>query len=284
MKSLSLVWALMAALVVSPLSAQDRYLEQVRGYLELAEETITEEGFSYEGEGASWMPAGAESAVVATLRAGQYAVVGQCDDDCTDLDVWVDQLDGVSLGSDREPDSSPITTFSLSEPTRVIMTLAMVDCGTVRCYAGLRWYQREEPVGPSETGTVAVSTSTGADAGQGGTSWQESLLAQFAAIPTDNMTQVNDRMELLEANARTRFSLTLDPGRYLGVAVCDNDCGDLDMAVEDGTGVVDSDVLVDATPVVEFEVTDHTSYTFEVRMVECSTATCGYGFRLYTLR
>ena len=279
MKSQTLLWTFLAVLVVSPASAQDQYLEQVRGYLDLAEETITGEGFTYEGEGASWMAAGSEAGVVATLPAGQYAVVGQCDDDCTDLDLRVDQLDGTALGSDRDPDSSPIITFELSAPTQVIMTMAMVDCGTRRCYAGLRWYHRGEPVGPSETGTVASSTGE-----QGGTSWQDQVLVQFDAIPTDEVTLVKERMELLEATAQTRFSLTLDPGRYLGVAACDNDCADLDMAVEDGSGVVDSDVLVDAQPVVEFEVADRASYTFEVRMVECSTPSCGYGFRLYSIR
>lgn len=271
---------------VSPASAQDRYVDQVQGYLDLAQETVLNEGFTYEGESSGWMAAGAEAGLVLALSAGDYVVVGQCDDDCTDLDLGVDQLDGTSLGSDRELDSSPVVLYSLTEVTKVIVTLGMIDCATTRCYAGFRWYHRGEAAS-----TAADLASTGAGAGvipvlgdagdHDPGSWQEQVLAQLEVIPTDGMTLVKDRLELLNADARTSFSLSLDAGRYLGVAACDNDCLDLDMAVADGTGEVDSDVLIDAHPIVEFEVTDRNRYTFEVRMVDCSTARCGYGLRLY---
>lgn len=271
--------------LVSPASAQDRYVEQVQGYLDLSQETILNEGFTYEGESSGWMPAGADAGLVVVLPPGDYLVVGQCDDDCTDLDLEVDPLDGASLGSDLEPDSSPVVAFSLTEATKVIVTLSMIDCSTRRCYAGFRWYHRSDAAATATDGPAAGTIPASADgASYRAGSWQEQVLGQFEGLPTDGVTLVKDRLELLEADARTSFDLTLDTGHYLGVAACDNDCTDLDMAVEDSSGERDSDVLADAHPVVEFEVTDRDRYTFEVRMIDCATASCGYGFRLYRVR
>lgn len=267
--------------LVSPVSAQDRYVDQVQGYLDLAQATIVNEGFTYEGESSGWMAAGAEAGLVVALPAGEYAVVGQCDDDCTDLDVEADRLDGTALGADREPDSAPVVLFALTEVTKVVLTLGMVDCATTRCYAGFRWYHRGQGASGAVDAPAAAAIPVIGEGEHEPGSWQNQVLAQFEVIPTVGVTRVSDRMELLGADAQTSFTLDLDPGSYVGVAACDNDCTDLDMVVGNGTGEVDSDVLIDAHPVVEFEVADPDRFTFEVRMIDCSTASCGYGFRLY---
>lgn len=271
----------------SPARAQDRYLDQVRTYLDHAQERVLGEGFGYEGESSGWMAEGAEAALVVSLPPGQYIAVGQCDDDCTDLDMSVDHLSGEQVGADREPDSAPVVVFSMGEDARIVLSVTMGTCATQRCYAGFRWYRRNETsAGSSSSASVpaTLDAARNASAPSAAASWQDQVLVQFEDLPVDRVTLVKDRLELMEAAEATRFTLTLDAGSYLGLAACDNDCADLDMAVEDSAGQVDSDVLTDALPVVEFEVGERGPYTFEVRMVDCSTSSCGYGFRLYTLR
>ncbi|MDP3738108.1 MAG: hypothetical protein Q8R02_12005 [Hyphomonadaceae bacterium] len=77
---------------------------------------------------------------------------------------------------------------------------------------------------------------------------------------------------------------------YYFNATCDDDCGDLNLAVLDAAGVeLDVDDADDAAPVVEV-LADRTApgadedkanprpMTIEVRMIACKAATCAYGF------
>lgn len=257
------------ALLPAAVPAQGVYADQVAGYLTDMEGRLGS-GLTLEGEASGWMADGAEGATIVRLPAGSYVAFGACDNDCSDIDLVVSRLDTEEmLDSDREMDSFPIVEFTLGQATDVIIGISMPGCGTARCYVGYRWYH---------TGGAAETAAVGA----GG--WEGQVQTQLDALPMPEGVQlVDERTGLVEAGGDTRFSLNLGPGSYAGVAVCDNDCSDIDLTVQDAAGsTVASDVLADDVPVVEFEIAKGGgTHYFEVDMVSCATSSCGFGFRLY---
>lgn len=255
---------LYAAIVVLALpaaaAAQNVYVAQVQGYLDELEARFADDGYNREGESTGWMMPGSEGGTLIRLPAGRYVALAACDDDCSDLDLTVSGVDQeAELGADRAEGSRPVVEFSLAESGTVLLELSMPACDTPRCFIGYRWY----------SGDVE--------------GWEEQIALQLRALPTPEDTYVADeRTGLIGAGEVIRFSLALEPAYYAGVALCDYDCSDIDLVVLDADGAaVASDVLEDDSPVVNMGIPEAGTFTFEVRMVDCSTPTCGYGFRLY---
>ncbi|HEY7473126.1 MAG TPA: hypothetical protein VIE68_12345 [Gemmatimonadota bacterium] len=69
---------------------------------------------------------------------------------------------------------------------------------------------------------------------------------------------------------------------YLIVGVCDNDCTDVDLSLEDtDRNVVASDVLNDDIPMVEFTPKADATYWIRPTMAACSVNPCGYGIAVF---
>lgn len=269
-RSLARFGAVAALLIVhGTVAAQNQYAEQVQNYLDQVADRLLDDSYSLEGESSGWMMDGSQNGTIVQLPAGSYTAFGACDDDCTDIDMVVTRMDTQeNLDDDREDDSFPIVRFTLSAETSVLIAMSMPTCGTARCYAGFRWYSNG-----------SASTSSDADAG----TWEGQVMTQLQALPTsDGVSVVDERTGLVDASGSTRFSLNLSPGHYGAVAVCDNDCSNVDLLVYDAGGSqVASDVLDDDVPIVDFEVRKGGgTYYFEVKMVSCTTSSCGFGFRL----
>ncbi len=257
-------------LIPATATAQNPYADQVMQYLDGTYDTRYAPAYTLEGESYGWMIAGAEGASAVRLPAGSYVVIGACDDDCSDIDLYVRRMDSDGmLDVDEELDSFPVLEFSLAEEAEVMIGISMPGCATARCYSGYRWYRSEEGAGMS------------AEEG-GGWERQVAMLLEQAALGDPSLI-VDERAELIEVGGSHRFSVNLGPGTYAGVAVCDFDCSNVDLVVYDAGGsTVSSDVLDDDVPLVEFDILKGGgTYYFEVRMVECSTPGCGFGFRLY---
>lgn len=256
-----LLYAAIVVLVLpSGATAQNVYADQVEGYLDELEARVLDDGYSQEGASAGWMLEGTEGGTLIRLPAGRYVVLGACDDDCSDLDLAVSRVDDrAELGADRAVDSFPVVEFSLDEARTVLLGVSMPDCDTPRCFAGYRWYSHDVE------------------------GWEQQIAVQMAALPMPEDASVSDeRTGVVGAGEVLRLSLELEPGSYGGVAVCDYDCSDIDLVVFDADGgTVASDVLEDDFPIVNLGVMETGTFTFELRMVDCSTQTCGYGFRLY---
>ncbi|CAN0601106.1 unnamed protein product [Ectocarpus sp. 12 AP-2014] len=76
----------------------------------------------------------------------------------------------------------------------------------------------------------------------------------------------------------------LEPNtEYLIVGVCDGDCSDIDLQIEDDDGdTVGADVEDDDSPVLEFRTSaksDH--YKLTLDMVTCSAEVCFYGIDVF---
>lgn len=69
---------------------------------------------------------------------------------------------------------------------------------------------------------------------------------------------------------------------YRIVAVCDSDCGNLDMVVYDGYGTaIGHDTLADSQPVVGVLPSSTGMFTAQIQMVSCTVAPCYFAVALY---
>ncbi len=117
--------------------------------------------------------------------------------------------------------------------------------------------------------------------------WERSvavqLLRAMALYAREGWTALDDRsLGYLEVDEVDGMRATLRPGSYMALAVCDDDCSDIDLAVFDGSEkALDRDVLEDAFPVVDFSVPRKGDYSFVASMVECSYEPCYYAIQLF---
>lgn len=69
---------------------------------------------------------------------------------------------------------------------------------------------------------------------------------------------------------------------YMIIAQCDTDCSDIDLWLNDENGnLVDEDVLVDDTPIVEVTPIRSARFTIRTRMVTCDTNPCYFGIAVF---
>lgn len=90
----------------------------------------------------------------------------------------------------------------------------------------------------------------------------------------------------LEARKNKRYNVQLDGRRrYAIVAVCDDDCSDIDLYLYDRFGDLKGrDIKNDDRPFVIIRPTVTTEYTVQVTMVSCSVGPCRFGVAIYVER
>jgi hypothetical protein len=87
----------------------------------------------------------------------------------------------------------------------------------------------------------------------------------------------------LRAGEERTVTLDLNAGTgYMMVAQCDTDCSDIDMWLYDENGnLIDEDVLVDDTPIVEVTPIRSARFSLRTRMITCTVEPCYYGIGVY---
>ena len=207
-----------------------------------------------------------------TLPAGQsYALLGVCDNDCSDLDLALYQ-NGTELVKDVTQDDWPVLQVDASGSSSYEVRVTMYSCSTSTCGYQLSVWQGSGSASPS--------------ASSGGSNWEEQLQQQtsiksgegygnFAAQGYSLMDVA--QTELLAASASSDVEINLPPGsEYALLGVCDNDCSDLDLTLIKGGMELDQDTTTDDWPVLKVTPTSSSNYTVRVSMYNCSTSTCGY--------
>jgi hypothetical protein len=104
-------------------------------------------------------------------------------------------------------------------------------------------------------------------------------------------TAINDGFKLVnymvgyldKVSSASNYSTRLHPGgSYLIVGVCDNNCADVDLALEDVDSVVRaSDTATDDTPVIRFTPPTSADYWVKVTMPDCRAGICAYGIGVF---
>ena len=108
------------------------------------------------------------------------------------------------------------------------------------------------------------------------------LVSYGALLEESGWVFMDDRkVNSLEPGDVDSLEVSLDRGSYLALGVCDDDCDDLDVYVLDAEGeIVASDVLVDAEPMVEFEVHQRATFFVGASMESCAATNCLYSIQL----
>ena len=78
----------------------------------------------------------------AVRRGQEYVVLGACDVDCSDLDLFAYDAAGNEIVSDIEPDDYPVLQFRAREDATWSGRVGMVTCSTETCVFGIRAYER----------------------------------------------------------------------------------------------------------------------------------------------
>jgi hypothetical protein len=78
-----------------------------------------------------------------TLNQGTgYAITGACDQDCTDLDIVVQNASGNVVASDELDDDYPIVEFTPSSTGPYTVKVTMYTCSEEPCYFGFGIFYR----------------------------------------------------------------------------------------------------------------------------------------------
>ena len=144
MRSTSRRWQVLALLTVLPLvapvarlSAQS-YARTVWDQLDRAYTRVSSNGYVTRNYILGRLDQGDTDTWTLTLYGGNdYKVVGACDGDCRDVDLFVENDNGKSIASDESRDDTPIVDFHVPDNGEYKVKVKMYDCKENPCYYGI---------------------------------------------------------------------------------------------------------------------------------------------------
>ena len=86
---------------------------------------------------------GSERGNIIQLDRGTYWIVGVCDEDCSDFDLAVKNMDAEVVGSDLLADDAPIVILENARRSAYQIQSIMADCSMDPCLTGVRVYRRD---------------------------------------------------------------------------------------------------------------------------------------------
>ncbi|MFS8638790.1 MAG: PPC domain-containing protein [Gemmatimonadota bacterium] len=141
--------AILAAVLVATVLAPSHLAAQsprdlIAAMLDAAATMKQADGFRPDGEAVprdivvGALPAGGAVVLELRLEGGTtYFIGGVCDEDCTDMDMWlIDPEDGATLAEDASDDDVPILEFVAPRTGTYFLSLMMYDCAEEYCLFG----------------------------------------------------------------------------------------------------------------------------------------------------
>ncbi|MEZ0243649.1 MAG: hypothetical protein ACAH11_09760 [Sphingomonas sp.] len=127
-----------AALFATPAAAQTGVVEQ---QFKRADYAYDQHGYVRMGwEKQSILRNGAEQSFTITLTGGsEYSLIGVCDADCENLDIYVTDDKGVEVTKDAEDDDYPVVYIKRGGTMNV--RVVMKGCRDSPCEFGIRAYR-----------------------------------------------------------------------------------------------------------------------------------------------
>ena len=129
---------------------------------------------------------------------------------------------------------------------------------------------------------VAAPSAAQANRFEEQVAFQMSIVESFANSVGYEMTHDILFSSLAEGESET-FTIDVRNGfDYRMLALCDEDCSDIDVFLEDAGGeVLDSDVSLNDAPVVSYASRGAGQVRLRVRMYSCSTEPCFFGVAVF---
>jgi hypothetical protein len=146
--------------------------------------------------------------------------------------------------------------------------------------------QPQQVAGPPQDPRAVASQTPPQQVGQN--QYEQQILQRLGqveqALSAQGFQQVSPPVTgQLGAGQTQNWPMTMSVGyEYQMVGVCDNDCGNIDLAVYDENSVlVASDVLADATPIATIAPRWTGAFTAQAVMQNCTVQPCYYALVLY---
>jgi len=136
--------AALGCVAVSEANAQNSFQQQVRNYLNRAATTLVERGYQPDREPVTGSLAddARESMMINLTGGSRYAIVGVCDNDCTDVDLRIWDPSGTRLAEDIATDDTPVLEFTATVTGQYRVSVEMATCNTAPCYWGFQVFVR----------------------------------------------------------------------------------------------------------------------------------------------
>lgn len=142
MKSVA-VLAVVACLAAGPASAQNNeYRQQLDQQLQTSRAQFQGQGYSVAaGPFTGALSAGGKERFTLPVENGvSYKILGICDNDCTNVDLRVFNLNGQNIGEDVTPDDIPIVELQPTGTGTVQLEANMITCSQAPCYHAIEVY------------------------------------------------------------------------------------------------------------------------------------------------
>jgi len=125
--------------LLPPTVQAQSYSAQVRSQLNTAQSTLRREGFTrthdYEIDS---LNDDAEDSFTLTLTGNrEYAIVGACDNDCSDIDFWLYDENDNLIDSDTSTDDIPMVRVTPRWTGTFRIRVKMYECSVEPCYYGI---------------------------------------------------------------------------------------------------------------------------------------------------
>ena len=134
----------LGSVLATQAAAQNTYQQQIRTQLQTASTTVKDHGYAADREPmmGSLASAANESMMVNLDGGVRYAIVGVCDNDCSDVDLRIWAPDGTKLAEDIQTDDTPVLEFTATVTGQYTLRVEMAACSTNPCYWGVQIFKR----------------------------------------------------------------------------------------------------------------------------------------------
>jgi hypothetical protein len=75
-------------------------------------------------------------------QGSEYGITGACDEDCSDLDIVVEDANGNVMASDEADDDFPVVFFTPRSGGNYTVNVKMYSCSQQPCYFGFGVFNR----------------------------------------------------------------------------------------------------------------------------------------------
>ena len=125
--------------------AQASFQQQVRSYLSRAASSVMQHGYTADRDPVTGnLNSGARESMMINLAGGtRYAIVGVCDNDCSDVDLRIWDPSGTKLAEDIATDDTPVLEFTATITGQYRVSVEMPTCSSNPCYWGFQVFSRK---------------------------------------------------------------------------------------------------------------------------------------------
>ena len=117
-----------------PVSAQNEFEMQVDFQMSIAEAFAESVGFTLDDMVFSSLDDSEDERMTFMLQSGRdYRMIALCDEDCDDIDIYLEDMDGNTIDSDTSINDAPVVQAT-GRGERVRLRVNMYSCNVEPCY------------------------------------------------------------------------------------------------------------------------------------------------------